>query len=325
MIKVAGIGNALIDVFVDGTDAKIAEAGLTKGGTHIVSLKEWAEYAKQFPMIFLSPGGETCNTFSTLALLGMQCQMFASIGKDDFGATLKDHFSGLGINTENVHTMDKKATGRALVIVTPDQVRTHVIHLGACQELSGQHVSMHSMLDSKALVLEGFTVANDSTREAVARGVEISHIQDIISVLTLSGSQLVTTHREHFNKYLAKNVNVVFGKVSEFNALFDTSSVEESVSACKDRENLSIITQGAEGAVLCQKGQVIEIPPVQAKKIIDNTGAGDQFLAGFLTAYLKGASLAPAGRFGSVLGSAIIEQISGIFHRDIKDIVARAT
>ena len=325
MQKVAGIGNALIDVFVDGSDAAIAQAGLKKGKTHLVSLKEWGEYAKKFPMVFTSPGGAMCNILSTLSLVGLECQMVASIGKDSFGTTLKDHCGSLKINLENANVTENEITGRVLIIATPDHVETHVVYLGACVHLSGQHVSMHAMLDSKALILEGYLVSNESAREAIERGVEIAHIQNIVSVLTFSGAKMVQKYREYYQRYIEKNVNITSGNIAEYMALLEVDSVTEVIAACKDRDTLSVITRGAEGAILCQKGDVIEIPPVLAKKVLDRTGASDQFLAGFLAAYLKGAKMQASGRFGAVLGSAVIEQISGIFHRDIKDIVARAT
>lgn len=325
MRKVSGIGNAVIDLFVSGTDESIAEAGLTKEGFHLVSLSEWTAYAKKFQMIFISPGGSMCNALSTLSLLGLKCQLVASIANDSFGTTLKTHFNDLNITLDNANVGEKDATGRALVIITPDNKRTLVLHLGASKSLSGRHVSMHPILGSKGLILEGYLVARNNSRDAIERGVEIAHIQNITSVFTLSNTKIVNEYREHFLRYADMNVDMIFGNAGEFGALFGTKTLEETVNACKRRDNLSVITQGKSGALLCQKDKVIEIPELESRKIIDKTGANDQFLAGFLAAYLKGAELAPAGRFGSVLSSAVIEQISGIFHRDIKDIVARAS
>ena len=324
MNKVAGIGNVAVDVFVNGTDEQLAELNLAKETTYLVSLKEWAEYSKKFPMVFTAPGAPMCSTFSTLALLKMECLLVTAIGDDHSGKTLKAHFEEMGISIENANNSEKERTSRALIIITPDNQRTVLIYLGACEHLSGRHVSMHPMLDCRALILEGYLIGNENARNAIARGAEISHIQNITSVLTLSEANTVKKHRELFHKHIQMGINIVFGNAEQFGVLCGTSSIKETVNACKSRDELSIITQEGGGAVVCQKDTVVEIPATPTKNIIDTTGADAQFLAGFLTAYLKGADIAPAGRFGSVLSSAIIEQISGIFHRDIKDIVARA-
>ena len=323
MKKVAGVGNALIDVFAEATDEQVAEAGLTKGTIHSVTLDEWRGYFKKFATSFTSPGGPMLNGLSTLSSLGLECHLVTSIGNDSFGTMLQEHFDGLNINVENANILSSDVTGRALVLLTPDHYRTLVIHFGAGAHLAGKNVSMQAMLDCNVLILEGYLVKYDSARDAISRGIEISHMQDMISVLTLADSGIVDTYRDLYNGYLNKHVDIMFGNIDEFQVLYEVASVEEVVDACKDRDTLSIITRGAEASVLCQKGNVVEVPPISAKKILDRTGAGDQFLAGFLAAYMRGAQLAPAGRFGSVLGSAVIEQISGVFHRDIKDVIAR--
>ncbi|NQY82753.1 MAG: adenosine kinase [Alphaproteobacteria bacterium] len=325
MKKVVGIGNALIDVFVDGNDAKLKEHGLTKGTMHLARLEEWVKYAKVFPMTLISPGGSVCNSFSTLAQLGLDCRLIAVLGKDSYCETIKNHFSDLKIDVENVTVLTKDATGRSLIIITPDGERTMVTHLGACARLNATHVSIHSMMECSALILEGYLISGNGGREALSRGVEIAHVQDITSVLTLSDSTLVKTHREDFIKLLNYNVDILFGNLHEYNALLNTDSMGAVVSAIKDRGQLSIITNSENGSVICQKGKVIEIPPITAKKVINTTGAGDQYLAGFIAAHLKGTHNEAAGHFASVLGSAAVEQISAIFHRDIKDIIARIT
>ena len=324
MKKIIGMGNAILDVFVEGSDEKLQQNSLTKGGMHLVDSKEWQKISKSFPLLFTSPGGSITNTITSLAQLGIKCSIFTALGKDNYGKTLTEHFDDLGINTNNIATIDDAPTARSLIIITPDGQRTMITHLGAAGRLGKYHVSMPVILDSSMMLVEGYLVGEESSFKALLHTIEICNAQNIPALVTLGDANTIIKHKKRFEMAFSVGCPIIAGNISEVGALYGTSSMADTVLAAQSDGRIHIITNGEKGSVICEKNNVVQIPPIPAQKVVDTTGAGDQYLAGFLVAHLKGSDYEEAGKFASVMGSAIVEQIGATFHREIKDIFIRA-
>ena len=322
MKKITGINNILVDVFTDSTDDIIRQQGLQKGTMYLVTMEQWERLSQDVSKNFVAPGGSVCNTLATISTVGLGTHVIGVIGDDSYGETVMEHFEQPGIDSTDVEVLAGQPTGRSLIMVTPDGMRTMITCPGVNVHLSSKSIPLHSVIDSDYVILEGYMMENSTNREALYRAIEVSGSYSSQIAITLSDARVAGKYRRNFEE-IAQRAHFLFGNVAEFEAFYDLNGLKEVIAESQKHQYISVITNSDQGSVVVQGDQVVPFPAVKASKVIDSTGAGDQYLAGFLIGQANGADIVASGQFASILGSAAIEQIGGVLYRDVKDIFRR--
>ena len=320
--RVVGVGNTIMDIFCEASDDKIHALKLNKGAMNVVTNEQFETLKSQFPLIYTNIGGSVLNSIDSLAKLGMECTFISTLGRDINGTQAIENMKALKVNTDNITISDKVPTSVSLIMVTPDGQRTMCTMVERANILNPSNVPMSAFLDADAILVEGYLLDDESSADAAKRATDIIRSQNLFGTITLCDYRLVTRHRNTFHALL-KGCAFCAGNTKEYKALLGVNTLEEVVQAVKNDDLTHCITLSEKGAVIVRNGEVVEVPPYKVERVIDTTGAGDQFLAGFILGRLRGANLMTSGRAGAIMGGSIVEQIGGNFHRDMREIITR--
>jgi sugar/nucleoside kinase (ribokinase family) len=204
---------------------------------------------------------------------------------------------------------DHVPTGRCIIVVTPDAERTMNTYLGASSFLGVPDVDVDAVADAKVLYMEGYLYDRDEAKEAFRHAAAVAHDAGRLVSLTLSDSFCVDRHRADFTSLVSDEVDLLFGNESELIALYETETFEDAVDELREHCELAAITVGARGSIIVTDHELIEVPAVPVPAVVDTTGAGDLYAAGFLHGLTQGADLAECGRLGSIAAAEVISHV----------------
>jgi sugar/nucleoside kinase (ribokinase family) len=307
--ELTGVGNAIVDVITQGTDEFLAAHGILKGSMMLIDEpKCQALYAAMGPGREVS-GGSAANTMAGFASFGGKGAFMGKVAHDQLGQIFAHDMRAAGIEYRTQPLEEGPESARCLIIVTPDAQRSMCTFLGASVEFSEKDVDAGMIADSSVIYLEGYLFDREPAQRAYYHASALAHKSGTKVALTLSDAFCVDRHRAGFKNLLEKDVDILFANEPEILSLFETSSFEDAVAQTRAACELAAITRGPKGSVVVTPDQVIEIPAQPIAKLVDTTGAGDQYAAGFLYGYAKGFDLATCGAYGSLAASEVIQHI----------------
>lgn len=306
LYNVVGIGNAIVDVLAHVDDAFIDEHGLKKGVTRLIDEAEANYLHGKIDVADQVSGGSAANTIAGLALLDNPVAFIGKVKNDTWGNAFETGMTGCGVHCHANKATDGYSTARCVVLVTPDAQRTMNTFLGISGTLGPENVDEDLISNSYVTYLEGYLWDRPEAKQALLKALRISRVSGGKSAVSLSDSFCVDRHRDEFLDLAKNHVDILFANETEAMALFQTNSIETAISELKSFGIIAAITLGKDGSVIISQDQTHKISAKPAGNLVDTTGAGDLYAAGFLHGLTTGRGLLTAGRMGSIAAAEII-------------------
>lgn len=308
--EVLGLGNAIVDVISRTDDDFLLTQGLHKGGmTLIDEARADALYKAMGPATIVS-GGSAANTMIGAASLGCNAAFIGKLKADEAGIAFAHDIRAAKVDFSTPFAEDGPASGRCLVLVTPDGQRTMNTFLGSCQNLSEADVDEDLVKQAKIVYLEGYLWDPPAAKAALAKAAKIARAAGQKVALTLSDSFCVDRYRqEFFGLIRSGTVQILFANESELHSLYQTADFETAATQLRAENILGVVTRSERGSVVITKDEVLAVPAFPVERVVDTTGAGDLFAAGFLAGLSKNHSLGTCARLGALAASEIIQHI----------------
>ncbi|PCI99089.1 MAG: adenosine kinase [Alphaproteobacteria bacterium] len=310
---VVAVGNALVDVLSQTSEDFIAqqkaEHGMEKGAMTLVEETRAVDLYAQMPQGIETSGGSAANTMAGFASFGGKGAFIGKVADDELGKTYKNDIQSLGVTFDTMPLILGASTGRCMILVTPDADRTMNTFLGASVELSPVDVDQDLIASAKVTYLEGYLFDRDQAKEAFIAAAEYAHEAGHRIALTLSDPFCVDRHRHDFLQLVENHVDILFANEDEIKSLFMQENFDDAISAISKHVEIAAITRSDQGAVIISGDQQIKIDAVPVDNVIDTTGAGDQFAAGFLYGFTEGKSLEESGKLGAIAAAEVISHM----------------
>jgi sugar/nucleoside kinase (ribokinase family) len=305
-LDVVGIGNAIVDVISQSDDAFLAAQAMDKGAMMLIDEpRAEAIYGAMGPGIEAS-GGSAGNTVAGIASLGGRAGYIGKVRDDLLGKVYRHDITAAGVSFPTPAAQTGPATARCLILVTPDAQRTMNTFLGACVGLGPDDVDADFIASAQVTYMEGYLYDPPLAQEAFRKAAGIAHAAGRKVALSLSDSFCVHRHRQAFLDFIEGHVDVLFANEAELTALAGTENFDEAVASVRRLTELCAVTRGARGSVVVTRDQIIEVPAAAVERVVDTTGAGDLYAAGFLYGLTRNLPLAECGRIGSIAAAEII-------------------
>ena len=305
---VTAIGNAIVDVIAQADDALLAAHKLAKGAMNLID----AEMAEKLYSIMgpgkEASGGSAGNTIAGIAMLGGKTAYIGKVADDQLGTIFTHDIRAAGVTYDTRPLVSGLPTARSLIFVTPDAQRTMQTFLGACTQLGPEDINLDHVKSSKVVYMEGYLwdlprakqAMLDAAMKATESGVKVS--------LTLSDAFCVARFRDEFLDLAEKYVDILFANESEILSLYQTEDFDDALQQVRKHCEIAALTRSEKGSVVVNGDEVHVIDAVKGVKVVDTTGAGDAYAAGFLYAYTQGTDLKTAGKLGGAMAAQVISQ-----------------
>ena len=307
---VVGIGNAIVDILGRCDDAFLDKFGRTKGSMQLVDAATVAKlYDAMGPGVEIS-GGSAANTIAGVASLGGKAGFIGKVADDQFGQVFRHDIRAVGVTFNTAAAGPGSApTSRCLILVTPDGQRTMNTFLGVSTQLGGGEVDAELVRSGRILYLEGYLFDEPEAKAAFRDAAQIAAKAGRQVALTLSDSFCVDRHRTEFRTLIKESVDILFANEAEVTSLYQTADFDAAVRMAQNDTKLAAITRSEKGSVILSDGKLVTIEAAPVDKVVDTTGAGDLYAAGFLFGIASGKDLETAGRLGSLAAAEIIAHI----------------
>jgi sugar/nucleoside kinase (ribokinase family) len=331
VLDVVTVGNALVDVLSHASDDDLERLGLVKGSMELVDLARSAAVYDGMGAGVEVSGGSGANTAVGVAALGGRVGYIGKVADDEFGATFIHDIGAAGVEEAWISKVAasqtagaEQATGRCLILVTGDGERTMATHLGVASALGPEDLDEGLLRRGQVVYLEGYLWDQPPAKKALRRAMEVAHSADALVALTLSDSFCVTRHRRDFLDLLHGEIDVLFANEEEATMLFDVASFDDAVSALEETGLLAAVTRGAAGSVVVAASGPVAVAAEPLAQVVDTTGAGDLYAAGFLYGLTHGYDPARCGQLGGLCAGEIISHIGARPQADLRLLVKEA-
>jgi sugar/nucleoside kinase (ribokinase family) len=307
---VLGIGNAIVDVLSRAEDDFLQKQAMAKGGMALIDQKRAeAIYDAMGPAVEIS-GGSAANTIVGVASLGARAAFVGKVKDDEFGRTFAHDIRAAGVAFDTPPASAGPATARCYILVTPDGERTMNTYLGAAQDLHPNDIDADAIASTGITYLEGYLWDPPHAKEAFLKAAKIAHDADRMVALTLSDAFCVDRYRAEFLDLIRKGtVDLVFANERELHSLYETSDFDGAVEALQADARLAVITRSEKGCLVVSRNGTEAVKAAPIEKMVDATGAGDLFAAGFLVGLSRGAEHRDCARLGALAAAEVIQHI----------------
>ncbi len=307
---VLGLGNAIVDVITRAEDAFLAAHDMRKGGMALIDETRAAQiYDAMGPAVEIS-GGSAANTIVGAAGFGARAAFVGKVKEDQLGAAFAHDIRAAGVTFDTPPAADGPSTGRCYVLVTPDGERTMNTYLGAAQDLHPRDIDDDTVAGSAITYLEGYLWDPEHAKQAFLKAAGIAHDAKRIVALTLSDAFCVDRWRHEFLHLMKSGtVDLLFANEAELKSLYQTTDFDTALAALRGDARLAVVTRSEKGCVVIEGANTITSPAFPVPRVIDTTGAGDLFAAGFLFGLASGAGHEKAARLGALAASEVISHI----------------
>ena len=325
---VIAIGNAVVDVIASCEDDLIEELSLARGGMTLIDEARADELYQAMPPAREVSGGSAANTLAGLATLGLQCAFIGQVADDQLGQVFRHDMRATGIDFDTparayAKDSDDPATGRVLIFVTPDGERTMNTFLGAGQYLPADALDEDLIASGAILYLEGYLWDPEEPRRAMRRAIEVAREAGRKVAFTASESFVIDRHGDDFRAMIEEGlIDILFVNEGELATLTGEDAFEDGLAALKDKVPVLVATRGAQGAVALADGQRAEVAAEPVAKVVDTTGAGDQFAAGFLSGHARGEPLETCLKRGAIAAAEVISHYGPRPEADTQSLMA---
>lgn len=319
---VAGIGNAIVDILAHADDAFLADNRLAKGSmTLIDAVRAENLYGRMGPAVEIS-GGSAGNTIAGIASLGGRAAYIGKVAADQLGQVFRHDIRAVGVSFDTAPLVGGPPTARSFILITPDAQRTMNTYLGACVELVPDDVDEDVISAAQVTYMEGYLWDRPSAKEAFLKAAGIAHAAGRRVSLTLSDTFCVERHRDSFRDLVERHIDILFANEHELVALYQTSTFDEAVAAVRGACDIAAVTRSAAGSVVVAGSETVAVPAEPVEAVVDTTGAGDLYAAGFLYGLTQGQPLATCGRLGSIAAAEVISHVGARPAQPLKDLAA---
>lgn len=307
--ELTGLGNAIVDVIGTESDDFLNVQGITKGAmTLIDETRAQKLYTAIGPAKAVS-GGSAANTLAGFASLGGYGAYLGKVANDQLGEIFAHDIKAIGVHFMTTPLRDGPKTARCIIVVTPDAQRSMSTYLGASVEFGEADVNEQIIRNSSMIYLEGYLFDKDPAKRAFLKAAHLAHGAGARVALTLSDSFCVERHRSDFTRLVEQETDVLFANENEIKALYQTKSFDDAVRAVRGHCDIAIITRSEKGSVVLQGDQTFEIKAAPVNKVVDTTGAGDQYAAGFLFGLARNLDIPTCGALGSLAAGEVISHV----------------
>lgn len=309
VFDVVGIGNALVDVIAHANDELLARESLVKGAMTLIDTERAVSLYRVLPTAVEMSGGSAANTMCGVASFGGRAAYVGKVADDDLGQVFGHDLRAVGVQFRPGLPDGETPTGRCLIVVTPDAQRTMNTYLGVSSLLCPEDLDLDTIAAGKVLYMEGYLYDRDDAKEAFRKAAAVAHEAGRLVSLTLSDSFCVDRHRTDFRRLVTESVDLLFGNEDELCALYEVADFDAAVAALRADGTMAAITRGPDGSVIVTDDTVIVVPAEPVAHVVDTTGAGDLYAAGFLYGFTHGHDLAECGRLGSIAAAEVISHV----------------
>jgi len=303
---VVGIGNAIVDVLAHADDEFLERHKLSKGAMTLIDEERAARLQGELGEVVECSGGSAANTMVGIASLGGSAAYIGKVGDDRLGQVFRDSIRQAGVAFDTAATADGPPTGRCVVLVTPDAQRTMQTFLGTSATFASEDVDPGTIAGGAITFLEGYLWDRPPAKQAFLRACELAHAAGRKVALTLSDPFCVDRHRKDFQELVSGHVDVLFANEEEAVALHESADLGQALERLSDLCEVAAVTRGARGSVIAAAGTTTEVPAAPVAEVVDTTGAGDLYAAGFLFGLSRGEALPTCGRLGGIAAAEII-------------------
>ena len=318
---VLAVGNAIVDVLAESSDAFLEEQNLVKGAMRLIDENEADTlYAAMGPGIEVS-GGSAANTAAGVAALGGRGAFVGRVHDDSLGKVFAHDIRAQGVSFESDMATSGPQTARCLVLVTPDAQRTLNTYLGACVGLREADIDPAEVAASKVVYLEGYLWDAPEGPAIFASAAEAAKQAGREVAMTLSDPFCVDRHRAAFRDFVAGSVDILFANEDEIKSLYEVEAFDEAADRAVADVTVAALTRSEKGSVIC-RGDERHAVDARSVKVVDTTGAGDLYAAGFLYGYTAGEDLARAGTYGSICAGEVISHLGARPRANLKSLIA---
>ena len=307
-IDVTTIGNAIVDIIAQCDDNFLEEFKIVKSSMDLIDEERSKALFDNLKTTTIVSGGSAANTAVGIASFGSKAAFIGKVKNDELGNTFKNDIERVGVSFKTPLTNEGPRTASSIILVTPDAERSMNTFLGACVNLDENDVDKDQIRKSKIVYLEGYLFDPPKAKQAFIKAANISKENQNLVSMTLSDSFCVERHRSDFISFIQDHVDILFCNEDELKSLFECN-LESAKSKIKEMCEESVITLGAKGATVFKDKVWYDIASYKPKSVIDTTGAGDLFAAGYLHGRCLGLNAEKCGFFGSVAASEIISHI----------------
>ena len=321
---VVGIGNAIVDIIGRCDDAFLAAHGRVKGSMQLVDAPTVEQLCGAMGPGTEISGGSAANTTAGIASFGGKAAFIGKTATDQFGEVFRHDIRAIGVTFDTPPAAGGEPTGRCLILVTPDGQRTMNTFLGISPRLGSGEVDAGLIRSARIVYLEGYLFDRPEAKAAFRQAAEIAAAAGRQVALSLSDAFCVDRHRVEFLDLVRSSVDILFANEAEVTSLYETTSFEEAARHAQADTRLAALTRSEKGSVVLSGGQAIEIPAAPVVKVVDTTGAGDLYAAGFLLGVARGLDVETAGRLGSLAAAEIISHIGARPEVKLADLARKA-
>ena len=307
---VVGIGNALVDVIAHHDDAFIHAHGLVKGSMTLIETDRAVSLYHALGAAIEMSGGSAANTMTGVASFGSRAAYIGKVADDDLGEVFGHDLHAVGVVFPNKPAaFADTPTGRCMIVVTPDAQRTMNTFLGMSSLLTPDDVDEAVVAGGKVVYLEGYLWDRPEAKQAYRKAAREAHAHGGEVSLTLSDSFCVDRHRQGFRELVLGDVDILFSNEEELLSLYEVATFDDAVAAVRRDVKIAAVTRGASGCAVVTADEVIEVAAEPVAAVIDTTGAGDLYAAGFLHGYTSGFPLARCAQLGSIAAAEVISHV----------------
>jgi sugar/nucleoside kinase (ribokinase family) len=320
-LDILGIGNAIVDVLARADDGFLDARGLAKGGMRLIGPEEAeALYAAMGPGVE-SSGGSAGNTCAVAAALGAKVGFLGKVAADPLGEVFAHDIRAAGVHFPTAPLRGRAPTARCLILVTPDAQRTMNTFLGACVEFSAADVPEADIARAKVVYLEGYLFDPPAAQAAFYEAARLAHVHGRQVALSLSDAFCVERHRHAFRQFVREACDILFANETELLSLYETDDYAAAVERVRADVGFAALTRSEKGSLIVAGETTLEVSAVPTK-VVDTTGAGDAYAAGFLAAFTRGLDLPTCGRWASIAAAEVISHVGARPQADLQALIA---
>ena len=307
--KILGIGNAIVDVFAQVEERFLKENNLIKGSMKLINEEEFFELKQKIKIEKILAGGSVANSMAGISYLDGDASFIGKINSDEFGELYKKSLENIDVAFLYNPKKELMPTGTCIILITPDSERTMCTYLGISSQLAANDLSEKNIIDKELIFLEGYLWDKGLSEKMFKQAINFAKKNKVKIAMTLSDIFCVTRHKEDFYNLLKNDLDVLIGNENEINELTGNKNLSNSINQLILLNKLIIVTRSEKGSLAIDNGIIIDCDSIKVNKVIDVTGAGDFFAAGFLKEYIEKSEIKKCLTTGSLMASKIIQKI----------------
>jgi fructokinase len=307
--KILGIGNAIVDVLAKVDDEFLIKRNFIKGSMKLINKSEFEDLKKNIKIEKIVAGGSVANTMAGIAHLKGSSSFIGKINSDNFGDMYRKSLQNINVNFPYIEKKEDLSTGASIILITPDSERTMCTYLGISSYLSANDINENNIMDHELIFLEGYLWDKGISEKMFKHVIGVAKKNKVKIVMSLSDIFCVTRHKQDFYNLLKNDLDILIGNENEINELVNAKNLLDSINQLKKFDKLIVITRSENGSLAIKNNEIINCDSIKVEEILDLTGAGDLFAAGFLKEYLEKSEIKKCLTTGSMLASKIIQKI----------------